>query len=263
MERRGAWRQDKQRPGAGRQDSQRPAGFGAGLTASLPIGLAYFPVAVSFGVAAAKSGFGLAEAALMSLVIYAGASQFLAVALLAGGAAPLLAVASLLAMNARHLLYAPALLEQVRRRGAAPTSGPSTRWSWLWAHGLTDEVFASAVGRVAGGRLAWGEWWQAGIGLAAYAAWVAGTVVGAVLGGGAFQRWPAIDAALGFLMPALFLSLLLGMVRRGQWPVVVAAVAAFALGSVWFSTSSGILLGMLLGAAAGVAFGRDGRGAAK
>src|SRR5690606_32951374 len=135
---------------------------GNGLLGSLPIALAYFPVAVSFGVTAAKTGFSFAEAAFMSIVIYAGASQFLAVALLAGNASPLLAVASLLAMNARHLLYAPALLTLVRRTGAGAVS---TRWSWFWAHGLTDEVFASAAARVAGRQLHWREAWQAGIGL--------------------------------------------------------------------------------------------------
>ncbi len=222
--------------------------FGNGLLASLPIALAYFPVAVSFGVTAAKTGFSFAEAAFMSIVIYAGASQFLAVALLAGNASPLLAVVSLLAMNARHLLYAPALLTLVRQTGA---SAVSTRWSWFWAHGLTDEVFASAAARVAGRQLRWGEAWQAGIGLGAYAAWVSGTIVGALLGGGAFERWPAVDAALAFLMPALFLSLLLAMFERRRWPVVVVAILAFALGSALFSTSTGILLGMLGGGLAG------------
>lgn len=233
------------------------ARFGAGLAASLPIALAYFPVAVSFGVMAAKSGFSLAEAAFMSAVIYAGASQFLALALLAGGSGPLLTVVSLLAMNARHLLYAPALLEQVRRRDDGRR--PEVRWAWLWAWGLTDETFATAVGGVAGGRLAWGEGWQAGIGLGAYLSWLSGTVVGAVLGGGAFERWPAVDAALGFLLPALFLSLLLAMFERRHWPAVVAAAAGFALGAALFTPSTGILLGMLAGGLAGAVAAAPGR----
>lgn len=234
--------------------AQRPR-FGGGLAASLPIALAYFPVAVSFGVAGAKAGFSLAETAFMSVVIYAGASQFLALALLAGGAGPLLAVVSLLALNARHLLYAPALLERLRR--GADEAHARLRWPWLWAHGLTDEVFASALGRLSVRGARWSEAWQVGIGLAAYLAWVAGTVVGAVLGGGAFERWPAVDAALAFLMPTLFLSLLLAMVERRHWPVVVAAVGGFALGSTLFSASTGILVGMVAGGLAG-AFGRAG-----
>lgn len=223
-------------------------GFLQGLLGSLPIALAYFPVAVSFGVAAGKSGFSLTEAAFMSFVIYAGASQFLALALLAGGAAPFLAIVSLLTLNARHLLYAPALLERVRRTGAV--TGP-LRLPWLWAHGLTDEVFASAVGRLGLKGAGWSEAWQVGMGIGAYLAWGSGTVVGALLGGGAFERWPAVDAALAFLMPTLFLSLLLAMMQRRHWPVVLAAIGAFALGAALFSASTGILLGMVAGGLAG------------
>lgn len=264
------------------------ARFGRGLLASTPVALAYFPVAVSFGVAAAKAGFSLPEAAFMSIVIYAGASQFLALALLAGGAPPALAIVSLLAMNARHLLYAPALLEGLRRiadfraprethadvlaasethadlcapsetetnfraPGETRADWPPTRWSWLWAFGLTDEVFASALGRVAGRRLNWSEAWQTGLGLGAYLAWVGGTTLGAVLGAGAFERWPAIDAALGFLLPALFLALLLAMFEGRHLAAAVVAVAAFALGSALASPSTGILVGMLAGGLAGV-----------
>lgn len=225
-------------------------GFLQGLLGSLPIVLAYFPVAVSFGVAAGKSGFSLAEAAFMSFVIYAGASQFLALALLAGGAAPLLAIVSLLTLNARHLLYAPALLERVRKTQGSAVG--RMRLPWLWAHGLTDEVFASALGRMAGTHARWSESWQVGMGMGAYLAWGSGTLVGALLGGGAFERWPAVDAALGFLMPTLFLSLLLAMVQRRHWPVVVAAALAFAVGSALFSASTGILLGMVAGGLVGM-----------
>lgn len=77
-------------------------------------------------------------------------------------------------------------------------------------------------------------------------------MVGALLGGGAFERWPAVDAALGFLMPTLFLSLLLAMVEKRHWPVVVTAVAVFAVGSALFSASTGILLGMVAGGLVGM-----------
>lgn len=223
-----------------------PPRFTGGLGASLPIALAYFPVAVSFGVAAGKAGFTLAETAFMSLFIYAGASQFLALALLAGAAPLLLSVLSLLAMNARHLIYAPALLAGLGRRG-------EVKRAWLWSFGLTDEVFASALGRAADPEHRWSERWMTGLGLGAYAAWVTGTVVGAALGGGAFERFRAVDAALGFLLPALFLSLLLAMISSRRLAAVAAAAVGFALGAALFSLTSGILIGMLLGGLAGAA----------
>lgn len=220
--------------------------FATGLLAGVPIALAYFPVAVSFGVAAAKGGFTLAEALFMSLTIYAGASQFLALALLAGGGAPALAILPLLAMNARHLLYAPALLAAVHER--APL-----RRAWLWSFGLTDEVFASALGAWSGKR-GWSEAWQGGIGLAAYGAWLAGTFTGAALGAGAFERYPAVDAALEFLLPALFLALLLAMWRPrvpSSLASVLAAAAGYLLAAPALGGSNAILLGILAGAMAG------------
>ncbi len=63
-----------------------PPSFRDGLSASLSIVLGYFPIAFSFGVAATRAGFTGLETTALSLIIYAGASQFLALALLASGA---------------------------------------------------------------------------------------------------------------------------------------------------------------------------------
>ena len=81
------------------------ATFLDGLGASLPIVMGYFPIAFSFGVAATRAGFTEVEASALSLIIYAGASQFLALALLSSGAPVLVAAFTLIAMNLRHLLY--------------------------------------------------------------------------------------------------------------------------------------------------------------
>lgn len=231
--------------------------FLEGVVAGLPIALAYFPVAVSFGVAAARGGFTLAEATFMSLVIYAGASQFLALALLAGATSPLLAILPLLAMNARHLLYAPALLGAASSGEASGVKQPQR--AWLWAFGLTDEVFATALGSAATGRNGWSEAWQLGISVTAYAAWVSGSLTGGALGGGAFERYPSLDAALGFLLPALFLALLLAMLKRRHVPAVLVAGASYVAGAALFGSSNGILIGILAGALAGALTAREGR----
>ena len=88
--------------------------------------------------------------------------------------------------------------------------------------------------------------------LGAYASWVSGTVVGAFAGGGALEGWPAVNAGLGFMLPALFLALLLSILSRRQVPVIAVAAAATVAGTLALSATSGILLGMLAGALAGV-----------
>lgn len=220
------------------------ASFLDGLGASLPIVMGYFPIAFSFGVAATRAGFTGVEATALSLIIYAGASQFLALALLASGAPVLVAAFTLIAMNLRHLLYGPALM---REAGEEAT----TRHAWAWAWGLTDEVFGQALGALARGQK-FSEPYMFGLGLGAYASWVSGTMVGAFAGGGALEGWPAVNAGLGFMLPALFLALLLSILSRRQLPVIAVAAAATVAGTLALSATSGILLGMLAGALAGV-----------
>lgn len=221
-----------------------PSTFSRGLAAAMPIALGYFPIAFSFGVAATRAGLSAVEAIGLSLIIYAGAAQFLALALITSGAPLLVSAFTLIAMNLRHVLYGPAL---IRRAGA----GARTRHAWAWAFGLTDEVFGAALGQLARG-LRFSEPFMFGLGLGAYAAWVGGTALGALAGGGALQGWPVLDAALGFMLPALFLALLLSILSRAQVPVIAVAVGATLAVSLWWSATAGILAGMIAGAVAGV-----------
>ncbi|WP_149588646.1 AzlC family ABC transporter permease [Tabrizicola flagellatus] len=218
--------------------------FLAGLAASLPIVLGYFPIAFSFGVAATRAGFTATEAFALSLLIYAGASQFLALALLSSAAPVLVTAFTLIAMNLRHVLYGPALMREAGE-------GASTRHAWAWAFGLTDEVFGQALGALARGQR-FSEAWMSGLGIGAYAAWVGGTVVGALAGGGALDGWPALSAGLGFMLPALFLALLLSILSRRQLPVIAVAGLVTVAATLAISATSGILMGMLAGALAGL-----------
>ncbi|MBL9055147.1 MAG: AzlC family ABC transporter permease [Rhodobacteraceae bacterium] len=232
----------------------RPSTFGHGLLAALPIALGYFPIAFAFGVAATGQGLTAVEAVALSLIIYAGAAQFLALALITGGAPLVVAAFTLIAMNLRHLLYGPALMKR-----AGP--GARRRHAWAWAFGLTDEVFGAALGQLARGR-SFSEPFMFGLGLGAYASWVSGTALGAWAGGGALAGYPAIEAGLGFLLPALFLALLLSILTRVQLPVIAVAAAATVAVTLLWSGTAGIMAGMVAGALAGVA-GLGGRGDAR
>jgi 4-azaleucine resistance transporter AzlC len=224
------------------QTSRPP--FVDGLGASLPIVMGYFPIAFSFGVAATQGGFSGIEAFALSLIIYAGASQFLALALLTSGAPLLVSAFTLIAMNLRHVLYGPALM-----REAGPEA--STRHAWAWAFGLTDEVFGQALGALSRGQR-FSEPYMFGLGIGAYASWLSGTAAGAFAGGGALDDWPAISAGLGFMLPSLFLALLLSILSRRQLPVIAVAGIVTVAGTLAISGTSGILLGMLAGAITGV-----------
>ncbi len=231
-------------PLAARMSDAVKMSFGQGLAASVPLILGYAPIAFSFGVAATRSGLTGWEAVALSLIMYSGAAQFVAIALLAAGAPLVVAAATLIGMALRHVLYGPSLL---RHAGADGT----TRHAWAWAFGLTDEVFAAALGELARGRR-FSEPFMFGLGLGAYGAWLSGTVAGAWAGGGALAAWPAVNAGLGFMLPSLFLALLLSMFTRAQVPVIVVAGGVTVAVTVLVSGTAGLLAGMLAGAVAGV-----------
>ncbi len=224
--------------------SHEDATFRDGLVAAIPVVLGYLPISFSFGVVATQSGLTAVEAVALSLIIYAGASQFLAVALVTSGAPVLVTAFTLIAMNVRHVLYGPALL---KRAGDAAR----TRHAWIWAWGLTDEVFGRALGSMARGQR-FSEPFMFGLGLPSYAAWVGGTALGAALGHGALASYPAVQAGLGFMLPALFLALLLSILSRKQVPVVAVAGAATVIGTLALSPTGGILAGMIIGALCGL-----------
>jgi 4-azaleucine resistance transporter AzlC len=233
------------------RDNPAPSTVLHGLMAGVPIVLGYFPIAFAFGVAATGHGLSGLEAFGLSVIIYAGAAQFLALALITSGAPVLIAAFTLIAMNLRHVLYGPALM---KRAGPEATR----RHAWAWAFGLTDEVFGAALGQLARGRR-FSEPFMFGLGFAAYASWLSGTALGAFAGGGALEGWPVLEAALGFMLPALFLALLLSILSRAQIPVIVIAGIATVVVSLAVSGTAGILAGMVAGAVAGLVglAGRD------
>ncbi len=181
-----------------------------GVREAVPLLGGYIPVAVAFGLMAAQAGFGVWEAGAVSVLIYAGASQFLFVGMIASGAPLWLVVAMSLLINARHVVYGPNLAQWLPR---------SSWWAWLM-HGLTDQIFALAHTRLphlqASERVAW----FTGAMLTAWFSWIGGTVLGVVAGAELTQRWPLLGQIMPFALPALFLVLLAP--RFSSWPWVMA-----------------------------------------
>src|SRR5690625_5272655 len=83
-------------------------GMLAGLVASIPIMLGYFPIAFSFGISALQAGINPWVTAATSIFIYAGAAQFILIALLAAGGSWLTVVPTIILVNLRHFIYGQA-----------------------------------------------------------------------------------------------------------------------------------------------------------
>ncbi|MFO6494226.1 AzlC family ABC transporter permease [Hafnia alvei] len=217
-----------------------PSTFKEGVVDSLPIVIGYFPVAFAFGLTAVKLGFSPLESIFFSSVIYAGASQFVITALLSAGMSLWVSALTVMAMDIRHILYGPSL----RHRIITQMSPGKTA---LWAFGLTDEVFAAATSKLMRDNRQWSENWMIGIALCSWLSWVIGTAVGAVFGNGPLKAYPAVEASLTFMLPALFLSFLLASFKRQQSFTVIASIAASLAALLIFSIPASILAGIAAG----------------
>ncbi|HVH20899.1 MAG TPA: AzlC family ABC transporter permease [Pseudonocardia sp.] len=188
-------------------------------------------VGMSYGALAAAAGVPPAIAIGMSVIVLAGASQFLAVAVIAAGGSPIAAVLGGLLLNARHLPY-----------GLAMSGVVADRWpgKLLGAHLLIDEVVAFARARGSGPR-ARGAYWVCGLALASF--WLFGTVVG-LLAGAAVPD-PSlfgVDAAF----PAALLALVMPGLKGADARRVGLAAAVIALAATpWLPPGLPVLLGML------------------
>lgn len=219
-----------------------PAGhrFWHGVRLAWPVVMGYVPIGLAMGVLAGQIGLAPLQTGAMSALVYAGASQFVAVAMLEAGAPALSIVMTTFLVNLRHILMSAALSPFLR--GVRP--GVLAGIGFL----ITDETFGVSHNEFAAcGRGDPAVF--AGLGLTSYFSWVAATVVGSWLGGAlaAPEAW-----GLDFALPAMFIGLLAGQLRKpiALAVAVLAAVAAVAGGP--FLGGWSVMVSAMLAAAAGV-----------
>ncbi|WP_034357792.1 AzlC family ABC transporter permease [Deinococcus phoenicis] len=188
----------------------------------MPLWLGIIPFAVAYAVTARAAGLGVGETQLMSLTVFAGASQFAAAGLFAGGASAWGIVATTFLLNARHVLYGLSLARQV------PLTRPERV---LAAQFLTDEAYGVTVvhGAREPGGLSFG--FLLGAELSLYAVWNAATFAGALAG--AVLPDPAA-LGVGVVFPLAFLGLLVPLLvdRKAVIVALASGLGAWGLSRV-------------------------------
>ncbi|KDO04845.1 AzlC family ABC transporter permease [Amycolatopsis mediterranei] len=172
-------------------------------------------VGVSYGAIAVSSGFPLWLPMLMSLLVFAGASQFMFIGIVAAGGNPFAAVLAGLLANARHLPFGFAIGDVLGKRWTARLAG---------SHLMIDESVAFALAqREAHRRRA--AYWACGIGL--FACWNIG-VVGGAYAGTAISDTDVFGLDAAF--PAVLLALVLPSLRdkAARLPVLIGVLVALA-----------------------------------
>lgn len=135
-------------------------GFAEGVLKSVPIVIGYLPVAVAFGLISTQSGLSLYHTVLMSVMVYAGASQFMAVSMLAGGVGAMEIILATFILNFRHFIMSLSLMNGIK-------SVPN-QWKWVLSSWITDETFSVASFH----KEKAGPGFLAGLMLTAYGSWI-------------------------------------------------------------------------------------------
>jgi len=199
------------------EERSEPAGTGGwlrGVGRALPITLGYVPIGFAYGVLAQKAGLSAFNTLAMSIFVYAGSSQLIAVGLFAAGAAPLSIILTTFIVNLRHMLMASALAPYL------------SRWQKLelsaFAYEITDESFALHSVEFPRTAIRGGPDPRESIALnlTAQVSWVLGSWLGLVAGG---MITDIKLFALDYALPAMFIALLIMQLK--DWVQLVVAIA--------------------------------------
>jgi len=215
-----------------------------GVQAGLPIFLGYFPIAIAFGALAVQAQFTWMEAVFMSLIVFAGASQFVGVSMFLAGAGAAQIIAATFFLNMRHLIMSLAVNDQMRHFSGG--------WKGFLSFFITDETFALlTLGDADIQSEKRTPAYIAGLMVTAYLGWVSGTAVGG-LGAGFIP--PEITTAMTVGLYGLFIGLLIPPARKSISYAVIAVssmILNWALG-LFVDTGWAIVLATIFAAGLGI-----------
>lgn len=214
----------------------------SGVRTALPVILGFIPVGIAYAIMARQAGFTGWETVLMSLTVFAGASQMMAVGMYGQGAGTIAIIFATFILNLRHLIMSTCVMNRLRDTKTGP--------KLLAAFGVTDETFAIFTTEK---QERCSFLFFLGAVTVSYGSWVAGSAIGAV----ASQFLPDIlTASLGISLYAMFLGLLVPNLTKNlrlALLVLLTAAVNWALNQ-WMDASWAMIASTLVCAAIGVFF---------
>jgi len=180
--------------------------------------VAYVPIGLLWGTLAAGKGFSALAAMLMSVFVYAGASQFVAVDMWVQPLPVLVLTLTALVVNLRHVLMSASISRHI----AAVPKG----WRYALMFILTDERWAMAERRALRAPLDLG--YMVGSSFPLWPTWFLCSFIGAAVGNklGAPETY-----GLDFAFSAIFLSIIMGFWKGPRTGAVIIASGAAAVGA--------------------------------
>lgn len=187
----------------------------AAFPRTLPVMAGYMVLGFGFGLLLQSKGYSFWWAPLMSLTIYAGSMQYVAVDLLTTGAGFIATALMTLMINARHLFYGISMLGPYRKTGKAKP---------YLIFGLTDETYSLVCnGDVPDGADPNAYYFWVTILNQSY--WVTGSTLGALFGTAVSINTKGVDFAMTALFTVIFTDNLLK--KSSRLPAIAGLVTSF------------------------------------
>ena len=220
-----------------------------GMRAGVPVIFGFIPVGIAFAILARGAGMSVLETCLMSLGVFAGASQIMAAGMWAEGAAVVAIIFATFILNLRHIIMSTCVVNRMKHVPAWMRA--------IGAFGVTDESFA-IFSSVDDGRATPAFYF--GLVTVTYSSWNVGTLIGAL---GA-DLWPdVLSLSFGVALYAMFIAIITPDVSsnmRLSLLVLLTAVSNWAL-SLVLDSSIAMMISTLVCALVGVFFVDLGGGA--
>ncbi|MGE5581057.1 MAG: AzlC family ABC transporter permease [Bacillota bacterium] len=218
-----------------------------GIKNGLPVFIGYFPMAMAFGLLAKAGNIDFSATVAFSVLVFAGASQFMAINLLAAGVAAGEIVLATFLLNFRHFLMSASLAPAIKKG----------RRIWvmpLVAFGVTDETFSVAATMPEKPNIRF----LVGLEVISYSGWVGGTIAGYLVG----SSLPlSVQASMGITLYAMFTAILIPQFKKSVKIVFLAlgsgAIHAFLLQTKMLPAGWSIITAMVLTALLGAAIFKE------
>lgn len=212
-----------------------------GMKAAVPIIMGYLPIGLAFGILAVQQGITVIQIFFMSLLVYAGSSQFIAASMIALNSGIFAITMTTFLVNLRHLLMSASMAPYLKHITSPILS--------LISYGITDETFAVSINQLR--KETTSAQYMFGLHISSQTGWILSTVLGGIIGDVIPDpaRW-GMDFALNSMFIGLLLmqlkskkelivslcagalSIIIALNIEGNWNVILAAIVAATIG-VW------------------------------
>lgn len=205
---------------------------------TVPVLTGYLFLGMGFGILLSENGYGVLWALAMSIFVFAGSGQYLAVSLLANSSGLLSAAIATLLVNARHLFYGISLLEKYK--------GAGKKKPYL-IFALTDETYSLVTQNEPPEGMSRHSYCFT-VSVLDHIYWITGCTLGALVG----QFIPINYEGIEFVLTALFVTMFVDrwLTNKDHFSAIVGACATLVslllFGSEFFLIPAMVLIALLL-----------------